>query len=149
LSSYSADWSGINFPSNLSAWWKDLRGIDSAAISLNWVSGVLERRVGNGVSTHFWLENWIGGSALCEKFPRLFSLSEQKEVSVSDVVIALFVRHSLVWRRAGDGYSNGKRSLWGSWKICCGKSGNLRAVISGSGLRRTMEFSRRNQPMTV
>jgi hypothetical protein len=70
-----ANWTDIHFPSNSSTWWKDLRGIESNTISLNWVSEVLKRKIGNGDTSSFWLENWIGGMALCENFPRLYSLS--------------------------------------------------------------------------
>ncbi|MCH79641.1 LINE-1 reverse transcriptase like, partial [Trifolium medium] len=97
--SFSADWAGLSFPSNSSVWWKDLRELEGAAIPTNWISGALERRVGNGRSTHFWLENWIGGSVLRDKFPRLFSLSEQKQMLISDVVLDSFDRSRMVWRR--------------------------------------------------
>jgi hypothetical protein len=72
---FRANWTDIHFPFNSSTWWKDLRGIESNSISLNWVSEVLKRKIGNGDTSSFWLENWIGGSALCEIFPRLYSLS--------------------------------------------------------------------------
>jgi hypothetical protein len=96
---FRADWSDIHFPSNSSSWWKDLRGIESAAISLNWVSGGLNRKIGNGVTTSFWLENWIGGVTLRDKFPRLFSLSNQKEATISEVVGLGFDRGVLSLRR--------------------------------------------------
>ncbi|PNX89313.1 ribonuclease H, partial [Trifolium pratense] len=44
--SFSADWSECSFPSNSSAWWKDVRLLEGEANSLNWISGALERRNG-------------------------------------------------------------------------------------------------------
>jgi hypothetical protein len=93
------NWTDTHFPSNSSTWWKDLRGIESNTISPNWVSKVLKRKIGNGDNSSFWLVNWIGGMDLCEKFPRLYSLSEQKEVAISEVVGVGFVRSALIWRR--------------------------------------------------
>jgi hypothetical protein len=94
-----ADWTDIHFPSNSSNWWKDLKGIESAAISHNWVTGGLKRRIGNGETTNFWVTNWTGGGALCMMFPRLFSLSEQKEALISEVVGEGFNSSTLLWRR--------------------------------------------------
>jgi hypothetical protein len=93
------DWEGINFPSNSSNWWKDLRDIDSVENITNWFSGGLVRRIGNGETTKFWLANWIGGTVLKDKFPRLYSISEQKEMRVSELLYAPIVRERFVWRR--------------------------------------------------
>jgi hypothetical protein len=41
--------------------------------------------MGNGINTRFWLDNWLGPISLCEKFPRLFSISLQKEASVASL----------------------------------------------------------------
>jgi hypothetical protein len=95
----NADWTDIHFPSNSSNWWKDLKGIESAAISLNWVTAGLKRSIGNGETTNFWLTNWTGDGALCMMFPRLFSLSEQKEALISEVVGEGFDSSTLLWRR--------------------------------------------------
>ncbi|MCI31360.1 hypothetical protein A2U01_0052572, partial [Trifolium medium] len=40
------------------------------------------RSVGNGSSTYFWLSRWIGDAPLSLVYPRLFSLSLQKESMV-------------------------------------------------------------------
>ncbi|GAU48540.1 hypothetical protein TSUD_282920 [Trifolium subterraneum] len=96
---FTADWSGLSFPVTSSAWWKDISKLESVAGSITWISKALERRVGNGRSTYFWLEKWIGGSTLRDKFSRLYSLSEQKQVLISDVVLDNFDRSRLEWRR--------------------------------------------------
>ncbi|MCH80733.1 LINE-1 reverse transcriptase like, partial [Trifolium medium] len=112
--SFSADWSGYTFPSNSSAWWKDLRDLEGAATSPNWISGAMERRVGNGRTTTFWLQNWIGGSALRDKFPRLYSLSEQKQWHISEVLLNAFDRSRMVWRR---GLFQWEEDLLGEMKV--------------------------------
>ena len=40
-------------------------------------------RVGNGMDTRFWLDNWIGDKPLYVMFPRLFALDLNKEISVA------------------------------------------------------------------
>ncbi|GAU45140.1 hypothetical protein TSUD_131390 [Trifolium subterraneum] len=47
---------------------------------------VVSRSLGNGASTCFWSDLWIGDLLVCVKFPRLFSLSLQKEVKVRELV---------------------------------------------------------------
>lgn len=42
------------------------------------------RKVGEGSSTFFWLDKWVGNFRLCEMFPRLFHLESQKKVLVGD-----------------------------------------------------------------
>ena len=38
--------------------------------------------VGNGHRTHFWIDQWIGQHCLRLEFPRLYSLSTEKEISL-------------------------------------------------------------------
>ncbi|KAJ9564404.1 hypothetical protein OSB04_000370 [Centaurea solstitialis] len=47
-------------------------------------SGSFEKEVGDGKSTKFWEDKWVGGEALKGKFPRLFNLETCKEVSIKD-----------------------------------------------------------------
>jgi hypothetical protein len=95
----SADWMGLSFPSNSSNWWKDLKSIDEVANSSKWFSGGMVRKIGNGESTKFWHVKWIGDVALKVKFPRLFSLSEQKDIMISEVLVVPYNSEFLVWRR--------------------------------------------------
>ncbi|PWA61836.1 RNA-directed DNA polymerase, eukaryota [Artemisia annua] len=44
----------------------------------------MKKKVQDGRSTKFWLDNWIGDQALCNQFPRLFRLEENKESLVRD-----------------------------------------------------------------
>jgi hypothetical protein len=50
------------------------------------VEEVIVRRLGNGMLTSFWKDVWLGDSHLGVKFPRLFSLSVNKEVSVGELL---------------------------------------------------------------
>jgi hypothetical protein len=69
-----------------SLWWKDVRDLDRCVDSFNWLEDVLMRRIGDGMSTRFWRDVWLGDSPLCFKFPRLFSLSEQKDYCVGELL---------------------------------------------------------------
>jgi len=40
------------------------------------------RKVGDGTDTLFWSHRWLGGSALSERFPRLYELAENKTKTV-------------------------------------------------------------------
>ena len=41
--------------------------------------------MGNGSTTFFWKDTWVGSIPLCEKLPRLFLFSEQQEANVGDI----------------------------------------------------------------
>jgi len=43
-------------------------------------------QIGHGRDTSFWNDVWIGDDALADSFPMLFSHSNQKDVSVRDVM---------------------------------------------------------------
>nr|GFC52858.1 RNA-directed DNA polymerase, eukaryota, reverse transcriptase zinc-binding domain protein [Tanacetum cinerariifolium] len=40
-------------------------------------------KLGNGESTAFWDDNWIGGKVLKYSFPRIYALETEKEVTVN------------------------------------------------------------------
>jgi hypothetical protein len=67
-----------------SLWWKDVCSIGSNR-GINWFSQCVTRKIGNGNHTSFWLDNWSGDTSLKDRFPRLFSISNQKEASVAEV----------------------------------------------------------------
>ncbi|GJT27240.1 hypothetical protein Tco_0907515 [Tanacetum coccineum] len=47
---------------------------------------IFEKEIGNGESTHFWLDNWLGGPTLKETFPHIFWLDNQPNCLVCDRV---------------------------------------------------------------
>jgi hypothetical protein len=73
-----------NIPWFSSLWWKDVCSIGSN-LGVNWFSQCVTKKIGNGALTSFWVDNWIGDSPLKDRFPRLFSISNQKEASVAEI----------------------------------------------------------------
>jgi mannosylglycoprotein endo-beta-mannosidase len=80
-----ADWSRCRVPTSASKWWKNIVAIDDVVPDKKWFSEALVRKIGNGLATPFWNSKWIGDSPLAITFPRLFSLSIQKENNVRDL----------------------------------------------------------------
>ena len=64
-----------------SLWWRDIY----ALCREEWFSDHVSRLVGNGRNTLFWVDGWLGGEALSVRFSRLYDLSLDREVSVSDM----------------------------------------------------------------
>jgi hypothetical protein len=82
-----------------SLWWKDLCSI-GFNLNTNWFAQGVIKNVGNGVNTRFWLDTWIGDLALKERYPRLFSISTQKQASVAEIWSGEGgSRWNLIWRR--------------------------------------------------
>jgi hypothetical protein len=80
-------WSTIPNPRFASTWWKDIGDLEACVDSKNWVAEALSCRVGNGARTSVWCDKWLQDSALYLRFPRLFSLSNQKEAMISELVV--------------------------------------------------------------
>lgn len=51
----------------------------------NWFNNEVVRSVGNGGMTRFWRDKWVGNTPFFVNFPRLYSISNQKEDSVGDL----------------------------------------------------------------
>ncbi|PWA62894.1 RNA-directed DNA polymerase, eukaryota, Reverse transcriptase zinc-binding domain protein [Artemisia annua] len=45
---------------------------------------IFKRKIGNGRTTHFWTDPWLGGPRLCDTFSRLYRLESNLECSVYD-----------------------------------------------------------------
>jgi hypothetical protein len=82
--------------------------------SSNWLKEVTECKIGNGMHTRFWRDVWIGDSLLCIKFPRLFSLSLQKDVCVGEL---LKVEDDRRWWNGGPSISMGGRKSEFTWGL--------------------------------
>lgn len=63
--------------------WKDL----SAALDL--FRHLTRVAIGNGLSTAFWFDLWIGETTLAERFPSLFSHSLRPNISVAAAITSL------------------------------------------------------------
>ena len=53
--------------------------------AINWFNSVVDRKVGNGLSTRFWEDRWIGEKCFRLKYPRLYSISNSRDALVGEV----------------------------------------------------------------
>jgi mannosylglycoprotein endo-beta-mannosidase len=97
----NANLSSEAVPNYASLWWHDVRNLEVGVNNSNWVVENIVRSLGNGLSIRFWRDVWIGDSPLCLKFPRLYSLSMQKDVCVGELLMVEGDRRwwNLNWRR--------------------------------------------------
>jgi hypothetical protein len=65
-----------------SSWWRNICSLD---VGTRWFSNAVKKRVGNGRTIRFWRDVWVAGLSLQERFPRLFSISNQQDAMLSDV----------------------------------------------------------------
>jgi hypothetical protein len=80
-----------------SLWWKDLCKLGRISVNNNedWCSEVMVKKVGNDGGTRFWLDKWIGGGTLAQSFPRLYSISCQKDDLISQM--GRWINEEWVW----------------------------------------------------
>jgi hypothetical protein len=89
-----------NKPWFSSLWWRDVCSIGNN-LNTDWFSQYAVERIGNGRQTSFWKDKWLGDFSLMNKFPRLYSISTQKEGIVAEVGnLAGTVGWTLTWRRS-------------------------------------------------
>jgi hypothetical protein len=81
-----------------SLWWRDICSI-VVNLGVNWFLGSVYRKLGNGMLTSFWSDNWSGELPLKDCFPRLFSISIQKNASVAEVWNPGVGNWNFLWRR--------------------------------------------------
>ncbi|KAK2400342.1 hypothetical protein QL285_050052 [Trifolium repens] len=67
-----------------------------------WFNNTVRKKIGNGLSTRFWRDIWVGNRPLKDVFPRLFSVSVSKELSVAEAWVRVEGLWCWVvdWRRA-------------------------------------------------
>jgi hypothetical protein len=81
MSSRSRGWNGM------SIWWRDLclfLDVESQGYS-DWLLNNIQKVVGDGKDTLFWLDNWFNNSPLKNSFKRLFSLTLNKKATIFDM----------------------------------------------------------------
>jgi hypothetical protein len=64
-----------------STWWKDICNLQG---DRRWFEQATVKKVGDGGSTSLWCDSWLGNFSLRDRFPRLYSISNMKEVKVAD-----------------------------------------------------------------
>lgn len=104
-------------------------------VGSNWFNEEVIRKVGNEYETSFWKDIWVGNLPLYAIFPRLFSISTQKDAKVAKL------------------WENGDE--WGTWRLIwrrtpfvwgCEKIDTLLATIgsfNGGGGCLDLEAGRR------
>jgi hypothetical protein len=97
----NATWDNCPQPSFASLWLKDIWRLKSSVESKNCVMEAFSRFIGNVARANCWCDKWARDSTLSSRFPRLFSISSQKEATNSEMVTmeADSLRWNLVWRR--------------------------------------------------
>ncbi|GAU36546.1 hypothetical protein TSUD_277520 [Trifolium subterraneum] len=70
-----------------SSWWREIVKIREGVGGLGggWFRESVVKRVGDGASTFFWTDPWLGGFPLCERFERLFDLAVNKSCSIAEM----------------------------------------------------------------
>jgi hypothetical protein len=94
---------------SVSSWWKEVASIRDGLgeVGEGWFRDNVERKVGDGVDTAFWLDPWVGGVPLSVRFGRLFNLAVNKSISVADMC-------ELGWDEGGEAWQ-WRRRLW-AWE---------------------------------
>ncbi|PWA76936.1 reverse transcriptase zinc-binding domain-containing protein [Artemisia annua] len=80
MSRHSA-WSGV-MQKYASCWNSILRELNNLSSKGFNFKSHCKIRVGNGLRTRFWLDNWVSDQPLCIRFPRIFALENNKSVTV-------------------------------------------------------------------
>ena len=75
---------GARWPRFASGWWKELMTLEGR-VGVNWFTTRVVRKVSNGRRTSFWNDWWIGDQPLALTFPRVYSISSQKEAKVGEL----------------------------------------------------------------
>ena len=91
---------GARWPRFTSLWWRNLMSLEVGE-GPNWFTIRVRRKIGNGMNTTFWKDRWLAEAPLMSLFPRLFSISTQKEAKVGDMVSLLdgVCVWNITWRR--------------------------------------------------
>ncbi|GJX19256.1 RNA-directed DNA polymerase, eukaryota [Tanacetum coccineum] len=82
------------YPSNWSTIIKEFNSLKEQGVD---IFSHCKIRIGNGQSTRFWKDRWIDDHSLLGKFPRLYALETNKDISVAD---KLHPSLSFSWRRS-------------------------------------------------
>jgi hypothetical protein len=79
-----------SLPCYVSLWWKDVCSIGTN-LNNNWFAQNVVKKLGNDTHTSFWDDIWVGNLPLKDRFPRLFSISTQKEATGQSFMLIMKV----------------------------------------------------------
>ena len=86
-----------------SSWWREVVKIRDGVGDAEggWFAERVSKKVGDGTSTYFWYDKWLGDVPLCTRFRRLFDLASNKLSTVAEMVVPSgeAVGESWGWRR--------------------------------------------------
>ena len=72
-----------------SIWGWELRHVCNASGEGRFFRGVIEWKIGCGAMVKLWEDGWLtGGKSLADKYPRLYSISQQQQNSIQQMGIA-------------------------------------------------------------
>jgi hypothetical protein len=91
---------------SVSPWWREIARIRDGVgeIDGGWFEDRVSKVLGDGTSTLFWQDRWVGDVPLCRRFARLFDLSTNKFSTVAEMC-------ALGWEVGGEAWS-WRRRLW-------------------------------------
>jgi hypothetical protein len=83
-----------------SRWWKDMVNLENFGAQ-GWFNMELTRIIGNGRNSSFWHIKWRGDTTFRSKYPRLYSISNQKDSLVGELgeVVGSSTVWHFAWRR--------------------------------------------------
>lgn len=70
---------------NGSAWWKAICRLGKFNNMEDWFKSGLKRKLGRGNKVRFWEDEWFGPISMKELFPRLYSVSEDKNKVIESI----------------------------------------------------------------
>ncbi|PNX84715.1 receptor-like kinase [Trifolium pratense] len=70
-----------------SVWWREVVRIRDGGegVGGGWFGEHTSKKVGDESDTFFWTDPWVDETPLCERFARLFDLTENKLASVAEM----------------------------------------------------------------
>ena len=85
---------------SVSCWWREVSRIRDRVGDggSGWFDDQVLKRVGDGSDTSFWCDRWLGAAPFCERFRWLYELTENKSMSVADLLSVDSEQWGVVWR---------------------------------------------------
>ncbi|GJT78359.1 putative RNA-directed DNA polymerase, eukaryota, reverse transcriptase zinc-binding domain protein [Tanacetum coccineum] len=75
---------GSSSPYKLGPWYQIVKLKDDLLSYGITLPSLFKKKIGNGLTTKFWLDSWTGGLPICNMFPRLFHLERNTNYHVND-----------------------------------------------------------------